>query len=240
MHQVIVRLGGLTVYSHGFLIILAVIVATAILWYLVGRARLPRNNLIDNISTVVLLGVVGSRIAYGIIYHSQLKDFWQIFYIWQGGLVSWGGFIVGLLAMFLLLRSQKQPILKWLDIVSLVMLIGLGIGRIGCYLTGDIPGIVTARYPAGFPVAGLESILCLAFFTIVLVLYFKTLNLKDGLIFFEVTLGYSLIRFIVDGFRDSQIILLGLNWGQIVAAVAIIILLVMFVATSLYWRKNGK
>jgi phosphatidylglycerol:prolipoprotein diacylglycerol transferase len=238
MHPIIGHIGGVTIYSHGLLIILAVVVATSLMNFLIGKSKLSKEYFLDNISTVVLIGVIGARIAYVILYYKELTSFWQAFYIWQGGLVSWGGFILGGLTFILLLRSQKQPVLKWLDIFGLSSMIGIGIGRIGCVLAGDIIGKASAAYPNGFPVAGFEAGAAFLLGLVLLIIYYKFPKLPQGIIFYESIAGYSLIRFILDGFRDGPTYFLGLNSGQVTAGIVLIATLLIFSLKYLIRIKN--
>jgi phosphatidylglycerol:prolipoprotein diacylglycerol transferase len=239
MHPVIGHIGGVTIYSHGLMIIVAVIAAGFLMYRLIEKAGLSKTNFVDNISTVILVGVLGARLAYDIIYYYELESFWQAFYLWDGGLVSWGGFILGGLAFIVLLRAQKQPILKWLDLFGLAGIVGVGIGRIGCVLAGDIPGKISKSHPNGFPVAFYEVVACAILAGILFYLYFKKKNLKPGVIFYEAVAGYSLIRLILDGYRDSTAHFLGLNLGQIMAAVVLLVILVFFVFRFLISRRSN-
>lgn len=239
MYPIIARIGGVVIYSHGLMIILGVVISSLVLVFLTKRAKLSRTYLLDNISSVILMGIIGARFFYVIFYYKELKNFWQIFYIWQGGLVSWGGILVGLLTLIWLLHRQNQPVVKWLDIVAVSAMLGLAIGRIGCYLTGDIPGRVTSAYPGGFPVTAYESIIELILFIVVLLLYLRFNKLRDGTVFIEVIFGYSLIRLVIDGFRDSPLVFVGLNSGQLTALTALS-LIVIFIIWQLFRRRYGR
>lgn len=228
----------MTIYSHGLLIITGVIAGALLCFLLAKRARLETHDLLDNLSTTVLLGIIGARIAYAVVYHDQLSSFWQTFYIWQGGLVSWGGILVGLLVLLLLFRHQNKPIRRWFDIVSISFLLGLAIGRIGCYLAGDLQGKISSSYPQGFPLALWESGLSFVLFLVLLFVHLKVKNLKNSFITVYAVFGYSLIRLIIDGNRIGDKIFLNLNSSQIFAAVVAVILLFYYLRLMFSGRRK--
>lgn len=204
------------------MIIIGVLLSTWALFYLAEKLKLSRASLVDNISSTVLFGIIGARLAYVILNYKELSSFWQAFYIWQGGLVSWGGFVAGGIALIILLRSQKQPLLPWLDALSLATLLGIAVGRIGCALTGDIVGRVSQRFPAGFPVAATEAIAAGVLFVALLIVFFKFKNLASGILMAEAWFGYALIRLIVDGFRNEKAFFMGLTLSQFTALIVLL------------------
>jgi phosphatidylglycerol:prolipoprotein diacylglycerol transferase len=76
--------------------------------------------------------------------------------ITQGGLVVYGALIGGLLGFGVFLIRHKLPLLPMLDLLTPGMLLGLALGRMGCFLNGccfggpcDLPWAV--RFPVGSP-----------------------------------------------------------------------------------------
>lgn len=72
------------------------------------------------------------------------------------GLVFFGGLMGGMLAVTLLLRRRKMPWLPMADAVAPVLILGYGVGRIGCFLVGDDYGIPSnlpwaMAFPNGLP-----------------------------------------------------------------------------------------
>ncbi len=74
----------------------------------------------------------------------------------QGGLVVYGSLIGGLLGFGAFLIRRRLPLLPMLDLLTPGMLLGLALGRVGCFLNGccyggpcDLPWAV--RFPVGSP-----------------------------------------------------------------------------------------
>jgi len=66
-----------------------------------------------------------------------------------GGLAIYGGLIFGFVAVFWYLKSKKIPTLHVMDAVAPALIIGYGVGRLGCQFSGDGDwGIVAAAQPA--------------------------------------------------------------------------------------------
>jgi phosphatidylglycerol---prolipoprotein diacylglyceryl transferase len=82
-------------------------------------------------------GLVGARL-YHVLESPQefFADPWpQLFS--RFGFAWFGGFLGGLLALIILARYLKIPLLEFLDICSPAAAVGYAIGRIGCLLSGD-------------------------------------------------------------------------------------------------------
>lgn len=85
----------------------------------------------------IVCGIIGARALYVSLYPQEFaKNFSEIFYIWQGGLVFSGAFIFGSLGGLLYLKSQKQDLLPWLDCYAPAIALGQTVGRLGCFFAG--------------------------------------------------------------------------------------------------------
>ena len=118
---------------------------------------------------MILPGILGARAVYVIEYWR--RDFWPVYekthdygaLIFSvvnaaaGGLVVYGSFIGGMLGLWLYWRRYRIPLLATADLVAPSLVLGLALGRIGCFLNGccfggacDLPWKVT--FPWGSPV----------------------------------------------------------------------------------------
>ncbi len=102
----------------------------------------------------MIAGVLGARIFHIIHFIDQYRDNWMdVFKIWNGGLEFLGGFLAVLVVMFFYFRRHKLNALKYMDILAVALMMGLGFGRIGCFINGCCFG-KTTELPWGivFPV----------------------------------------------------------------------------------------
>ena len=95
--------------------------------------------------------IVLSRIVFLALNLSQYK--WDIFYVWQGGLVAYGGFVLATIAIITYLKINRLPILKTGDLLMPVLLLATSVWRVGCFLNGCCYGRVCHEpWAVSFPV----------------------------------------------------------------------------------------
>jgi phosphatidylglycerol:prolipoprotein diacylglycerol transferase len=100
----------------------------------------------DQYLTWVVLGVVlGGRLGYVIFYKPlyYLENPLEIGAVWQGGMSFHGGLIGVILASWLFARRYKKHWFDVTDMVATLVPVGLGAGRIGNFINGELPGRVT-------------------------------------------------------------------------------------------------
>jgi len=217
MHPILFKIGSLNFYTHGLLAGVGIAAAAILLYFLAKKEKLDPAHLYDWLLLSIFLGLIGAKLTYFLLYHDQFSSFWELFQIWRGGMVSYGGFVFGGLAFFLILRLVRQPILRWLDLAAIAFPLGLMLGRIGNIFAGDIEGIPLDSILSinGFlSVPSIESIFLLLLFVLLLVNYDK-LKKDEGLIFFTMTIVYAFARFLIDFGRAGERVLLNLSTGQV-------------------------
>lgn len=82
----------------------------------------------------LLFAFVGARAMF-LWEHSGEYD-WRVFKTWQSGFVWYGGLILGVPAGLGYARMRNQSIPKVGDVTAPNIMLGLGFGRIGCFLNG--------------------------------------------------------------------------------------------------------
>src|ERR1700731_2690926 len=82
-------------------------------------------------------GLVGARLYHVLESPSEFfADPWPLLFS-RFGFAWFGGFLGGLIALIILARYLKIPLLEFLDICSPAAAVGYAIGRLGCLLSGD-------------------------------------------------------------------------------------------------------
>lgn len=241
MYPVLFKIGSLTFYSHGILLVAGIVFGALLVYFLSKKSELDNMYILDDIIYISLFGVIGARIAYFVLYPHQFTNISQIILLWQGGLVSYGGFILGAVVLLVLLKFQKQPILPWLDLFAIGLPLGVAFGRIGDWLAGDyglFPGIGGSGLMGRLTNSPLlEAGLCVLIVLVLLSIYIFAKNkVMDGIILMLSVLIYSGGRFIIDFWRGDASFFLGLSLGQLFSLIVFVATLAIFVFVQ--WRRK--
>lgn len=99
-------------------------------------------------------GIVGARLFHIIQYWPiyQGHPFSKLFQLWDGGLVFYGGLITGTLAFVVYCLRRKLDPLDTGDLIMPSLFVGMGFGRLGCFLNGCCYGdFCTLPWAVSFP-----------------------------------------------------------------------------------------
>jgi phosphatidylglycerol:prolipoprotein diacylglycerol transferase len=151
LHQldpILIELGPLKVHWYGVMYLLGFAAA----WFL-GRSRVRAGRLpgvseqaFGDLMFYAMLGVIfGARIGYILIYDlpSYIADPVQILKIWQGGMSFHGGLAGVLVASLWWARRHKLHFFDVVDFVAPLVPAGLGLGRLGNFINGELWGKYT-------------------------------------------------------------------------------------------------
>jgi phosphatidylglycerol:prolipoprotein diacylglycerol transferase len=131
-----IHIGPVTLGTFGILVATALLVA-----YFVLRADFRRRGMNVEAETVIgvtgLAGLVGARL-YHLLETPKVffADPWPLLFS-KMGFAWFGSVIAGFIALALLARHYRVPMLLMLDCASPAAAIGYGVGRIGCLISGD-------------------------------------------------------------------------------------------------------
>ena len=176
------------------------------------------------------------------VCHPRETDCWAWAKFWAGGLTYYGGLLAASVAGIALLRRDRFPVWKGVDIAGMVIPIGLGFGRMGCLLAGCCFGQPTAgplrltfppyspaseaQYKLGLldsladpsrPVVPTQIYESLMSFAVAAACLFLVQPRKryDGQVFVAFLVLYALGRFLLEFLRaDDRGALLGLSTAQ--------------------------
>ncbi len=245
----IVKIGPFEVRWYGLMYLLGFIASYILVRYQIKKKKLPvPTKIIDEIYFYLILGlIIGARLGYVIFYNlgEYIKNPLEIFAVWHGGMSFHGGLIGALLAGIYVTKRYKLDFWLYSDLIIATAPIGLGLGRIGNFINGELYGRVTTLpwgmvFPAGGPLPRHPSQLYEAFFeglVLFLILwYMKDRVTKKGRLTAAFLLFYGIFRFFIEFFRepDPQLgfILGPFTMGQVLC-------IGMIIGGSLIWRRMG-
>ena len=233
MHPILVRIGPVTLYTYGLMMMVAFAATT---WLATRDARtrgltqlgITPEQVIDGCCYVLLGGLIGGRLLYVALHWDEFAPApAEVFAIWRGGLVWYGGFLGGIVVAWLYLRSKRLDVMRILDWFMPYVALGHALGRVGCFLNGCcygrptdawcgvlFPGHDTRVLPTQlFEAAGL------VFLYIALRRLQRTpLGAHRGGIVGAYLIGYALLRFVIEGLRGDQTVFwAGLTLQQLIS-----------------------
>ncbi len=217
---VFLRIGPVQLRWYGLMYMLAFIIGFFVLrrFAKYRRLNMTTDDIYDLLFFLILGVMAGGRLGYVLFYDfsSYLRAPLSIFAIWQGGMSFHGGFLGMILAAWWACRKKGWDYWDIADLGSVGAPIGLGLGRIGNFINGELFGRRTSvSWAMVFPEGGSEprhpSQLYEAFFEgLVLFLILRWIYKKDlarGTVFWALIAFYGLFRFLVEFVRepDAQI-----------------------------------
>lgn len=242
------HLGPLQFRWYGLMYVIGFLASYFIVRNESRRRKLGMDNeaVADFIFCLAIGVVIGGRLGYVLFYDlaSYLAKPLNIFAIWQGGMSFHGGLSGVAIAGFWYSRRYKLSYIQLGDMVSMATPVGLGLGRIGNFINGELYGRSTTmpwgiifpdpnagslpRHPSQLYESFLEG-----FILFFLVRFVARRFPAPGSAMLTFLGGYGLFRFIVEFFRqpDSQLgFFFGLfSMGQLLSLPLFIIALAMLI-----------
>jgi phosphatidylglycerol:prolipoprotein diacylglycerol transferase len=219
VHPIALQLGRFTLTSYGVMVALAFVAG---LWTASRRGLrdgIPGDKILDLGPWLIVGAIVGARVLYVTSYwHEDFagRPWFEIFEVWHGGVVFYGGLIGASLAFLLYTSIKKVPRWKLADALAPSIALGSVFGRLGCLLNGccygrecHLPWAVTfppesRGAPAGIPrhpVQLYDAALNLLCYLGLAWLYRR--KKFDGQVFAIYLITYALLRAFVEMFRGD-------------------------------------
>ena len=173
---VLIYIGQLQVRWYGLMYVIGFLAS----YFLIKRQEKSRPiglspSLVQDLIFYLVVGlVIGARVGYIFFYqYMNLMDFihppLEIIAVWHGGMSFHGGLIGTVIAGWWFSKRRKIPFWAIADRVIIAAPIGLGLGRMGNFINGELFGRPSDLpwamvFPAGGPLARHPSQLYEAFF----------------------------------------------------------------------------
>ena len=223
---------GKQIPTYTFFVLLGLFVG--IIWFMFTvsfKDKVRGDKAYLMVLSALIFGFIGSKVLViieniGIL----LKDFSQIkAFVFTGKSII-GGLIGGYIGIKLSKRILKMKEMRLGNKIAPAIALGMGIGRIGCFLTGCCAGIKTnLKIGVDFgdgvnriPTQLIEMIFC---FILFIYLFYKQKNdenLLPGILFQKLVLYYFIFRFFIEFIRATEKNILFLSIYQLISIIGII------------------
>lgn len=149
-------------HTWGLMITLAFLVSSAIAHGRASRVGLDPDKMTGFYILAVIGGLLGARLLHFLMATPEVfwKDPWVFFRLWEGGFAFYGGFVALILIAPLYARWGRLDFWKLADVCAPLTMLGLGIGRLGCFSAGcchgrktELPADAVGLFPSGFEAA---------------------------------------------------------------------------------------
>ncbi|HAH95631.1 MAG TPA: hypothetical protein DHD79_07145 [Firmicutes bacterium] len=222
MKPIIGHVFGLEIHGYGTAVALGFLTAV-IVGIILGRKKgFKFETIIDVAIFGGIGGLLGAKLAYAALNLRFYLAYPLAFLDFREGYSIVGGLLGGALAGILYLRKKKLPVWKMADVAAFCIPPAYAIGRIGCLLEGccygvesDLPWALACG--PGSSLRHPTQIYSTIGALIILLILFLQRNHKrfSGFFFAQFILLYSVERFIVEFFREGDIIWSGLSYAQL-------------------------
>ncbi|NYT43819.1 prolipoprotein diacylglyceryl transferase [Alcaligenaceae bacterium] len=251
---VALQIGPIAIHWYG----LMYLIGFALVWILGrwrithGKTDLTLRDLEDLIFYCVLGVVIGGRLGYVLFYKpgDYLHKPLEVLYLWEGGMSFHGGLVGVIVVLMLFARKRNKSLLEVGDFIAPLIPLGLGAGRLGNFINGELWGRPTdvpwamvfpqsgdglARHPSQLYEMGLEGFALFA-----LVWWFARKPHRTGQVSAVFLAGYGVFRFLVEYTREPDyylgLLAGGLTMGQLLSLPMIAAGILIFVLSS---RKSN-
>jgi phosphatidylglycerol:prolipoprotein diacylglycerol transferase len=247
---VIFKVGPLQVRWYGLMYVLGFAATLLLVKYQIKKFSFKELDVhFENLNLVLIISLVlGGRLGYVLFYNLPyyFANPLEILATWQGGMSFHGGMLGLVLGGVIFCRRKGLDFWRVADLYTVTIPIGLGLGRIGNFINGELYGRVTdvawgMVFPGGGPLARHPSQLYEAFlegvvlFSVLWILKEKQnppSSWPSGSMVAVFLIFYGIFRVGVEFFREPDahlgFIAAGMTMGQVLSSLMIVAGIVLF------------
>jgi len=220
LHPILLKIGSITLYTYGLFVALGFMTA---IWFASRRAKargaaIQHDEITDLFLVILISSLVGARLLYVIQNFSLFSDHpLDMFKIWNGGLVFYGGFILALVAAMVYVKYKKFDLWPTADLLAPAIALGHAVGRLGCLFAGccygktcDLPWAITFSDPDSLAPLGIPlhpTQLYAVFSNLIIFGLLLAMDKKSafsGRLFWLYILFYGIFRSLIEFFRGDE------------------------------------
>ncbi|HZL91254.1 MAG TPA: prolipoprotein diacylglyceryl transferase family protein, partial [Pirellulaceae bacterium] len=133
---------GVPIRGFGIMMAVATVAGVGLALHRAKKMGIDPDAIMSLAMWMFIPGIIGARLFFVIEYWHQFakptveQTVVALLNVTNGGLVMYGSVLAGLPFGIYYLVSRKLPVLAIADIIAPSMVVGLALGRIGCFLNG--------------------------------------------------------------------------------------------------------
>ncbi len=194
-----------------------------------------------------------------------MKGFWEIFEIWNGGIVFYGSILGGVVGFEIYRRLHPFPVRPMMDAIAPALAIGIAFGRVGCFLNGccygdvcNLPwavtfpqksspwyhqldlGLISTDALRSLPIHPTQLYSALDGLVLLFLLsaYYPRRK-RDGEVMALLMVTYPVTRFLIEGLRnDEPAFVFGMTVSQAISVVVVLAGLAYWALTFGSFRRG--
>lgn len=265
VNPVAFNLFGREIRWYGLILCLAIVAGFFTFAVKGKKIGLSFDDILDYAIFIIPSAIIGARLYFVLTRLEDYNSFYEIIAIWNGGIAIYGAIIGGFIALVLVSRYKKKPILKVLDSIAPAVLIGQIIGRWGNFVNAEAYGSISQydffgkviqtptlaeNFPLRMSIANSLSISAPIivhptflyesiwnFLGFILILSYYRHKKFDGEIVLSYLIWYGFGRCIIEGFRTDSLWIGSLRISQLLAAICVIFGLILLISLRIKSKK---
>ena len=249
---VLMSFGSISIHWYGIMYVVSFLIIDYMLKQDVKKGNISFSiEIVEHLLVFCLVTLlIGGRLGYVLFYDLSfyMANPVKIFFLWEGGMSFHGGLIGAIFGFYYFSKKENLNFFKVSDTIAIYVPIGLGLGRIGNFINGELYGIPTdgswgvifplvdqiPRHPSMLYEAFLEGLILF-----LVMQKFSRLKLPEMALSSIFLVSYGVFRFFVEFVRlpDRHIGYLYQEWftmGQLLSIPMIVLGIIL-----LYFSTRG-
>jgi len=245
-------IGPIPIRMYGLMIAIGFVLGITLAARRAKKEGLDPERILDMGVYLLLAAIVGSRVLYVL---TALQEFrgnpLDVFAIWKGGLVFYGGLLAAVPTGIWYMRKHKLPVWQTADIMAPSISLGHAFGRLGCFFAGCCygapctgPFCITFSDPHSlaplgtplFPTQLMESGGEFVIFGVLLAL--RNRKRFHGWLFGLYLILYAGLRFVLEFFRGDAV--RGVYFGLVSTSQIIAVLIILAAVVGMMVGRKAK
>jgi phosphatidylglycerol:prolipoprotein diacylglycerol transferase len=245
-------IGPIPIRMYGLMIGTGFLLGIALASRRARKEGIDPERILDMGVYLLLAAIIGSRLLYVLTNVAEFtRSPLDVFAIWKGGLVFYGGLLAAVPTGIWYVRKHKLPVWQTADIMAPSIALAHAFGRLGCFFAGCCygapcsgPACITFTDPHSLAPLGIPLIPTQLmesggeFLIFLLLLLFVRVKSFHGQIFGLYLVLYAVLRFFMEFYRGDAV--RGLYFNGLVSTSQIIALFIIVAAIGgmTMGRKN--